>query len=134
MLGAWCGRGAGTGGEAGEADRRSRDRKKPDEPSESSSCPVRQPMGKAALCGALSAFSAEFMALLQILQLLAVSLEGLTQNNTKQVSIMIAPMAAVHTDAEARGLGACSPRLGAKLSLSDTTLAKSWCAEQCLSP
>lgn len=30
---------------------------------------------------------------------------------------MIAPMAAVHIDPEARGVGACSPRLGAKLSL-----------------
>lgn len=72
----------GDRGEAGEADKRSGDRKKPDEPSESASCPVRQPMGEAALCGALSAFSAVFMALLQILQLLAVSLEGLKELKT----------------------------------------------------
>lgn len=34
---------------------------------------------------------------------------------------MISPTDAVHIDAEARGVGPCSPRLGAKLSLSDAT-------------
>lgn len=69
-------------GEAGEAGKRSGDGKKPDKPSESSSCPVRQPLGEAALCGALSAFSAVFMALSQTLRLLAVSLEGLEELKT----------------------------------------------------
>lgn len=78
-----CGRGAGT-----ETERQLRQtrapgtERNPDEPSESSSCPVRQPLGKAARCGALSAFSAVFTALSQILQLLAVSLEGLRELKT----------------------------------------------------
>lgn len=56
-----------------------------------------------------------------------------TQNNSKQVSIMISPTAAVHRRAEPGALAPALPGLG-RSCLSDATLAKSRSAQQCLWP